>query len=144
MSAQLFYRIVKSELTQFATLTSSFIPTAQYAQRNEFSLSFNPADSVLSCSFSVIVQDPDNNPVMKAEMVCGFEFKRDCLEAVIQDGKITFPLNIVSHIASLTYSSMRGAVSVKSEDTPLRGFVLPLTNVCEHIKSPVTFTIEGN
>lgn len=143
MSAQLFYRVVKAELTQFATLTSSFVPTAQYAQRNEFLLSFIPAESVLSCSFSVIVQDADNNPIMKAEMVCGFEFKKDSLEAITQEGKVSFPVNIVSHIVSLTYSSMRGAISVKSEDTPLRGFVLPLTNVNEHIKSPVAFTIEA-
>ena len=144
MSAQLYYRVVKAELTQFATLTSSFVPTAQYAQRNEFSLSFYPADSVLSCSFSVIVQDAGNNPVMKAEMVCGFEFKKDSLGDIIQDGRISFPVNIISHIVSLTYSSMRGAISVKSEDTPLRGFVLPLTNVSDYIKSPVVFTIETN
>lgn len=142
MSAQLFYRVVKAELTQFATLTSSFVPTAQYTQMNEFSLSFYSADSVLSCSFSVILQDSDNNPVMKAEMVCGFEFKNDSIEAVTQDGKITFPVNIISHIVSLTYSSMRGAISVKSEDTPLRGFVLPLTNVSDHIKTPVVFKLE--
>lgn len=142
MSTQLFYRVVKAELTQFATLTSSFAPTAQYAQMNEFSLSFHPADNVLSCSFSVMVQDTDNNPVLKAEMVCGFEFKKDSIEAITQDGKISFPVNIVSHIVSLTYSSMRGAISVKADDTPLRGFVLPLTDISEHIKSPVVFKLE--
>ena len=142
MSAQLLYRVVKAELTQFATLATSFVTTAQYTQKNEFSLSFHSVDSVLSCSFSVIVQDTDGNPVMKAEMVCGFEFKRDSLEAIIQDGRVSFPVNVVSHIVSLTYSSMRGAISVKSEDTPLRGFVLPLANISEHIKSPVVFKIE--
>ena len=143
MSTQLFYRVVKAELTQFATLTSSYVPTAQYAQMNEFSLSFHPADSVLSCSFSIIVQDADKNPILKAEMVCGFEFKKDSIDAITQDKKISFPISIVSHIVSLTYSSMRGAVSVKTEDTPLRGFVLPLTDINEHIKSPVVFKLEG-
>lgn len=142
MSTQLFYRVVKAELTQFATLTNSYVPTAQYAQMNEFSLSFHPADYVLSCSFSVLVQDTDNNPVLKAEMVCGFEFKKDSIEAITEDGKISFPVGIISHIISLTYSSMRGAVSVKTEDTPLRGFVLPLTDISEHIKSPVVFKLE--
>ncbi len=142
MSAQLLYRVVKAELTQFATLTNSFVPTAQYAQENEFSLSFHFADYVLSCSFSVIVKDSDNNPVLKAEMVCGFEFKKESLDAIIQDGKITFPVNIVSHIVSLTYSSMRGAICVKAEDTPLRGFVIPLTNVSEYIKNPMVFKLE--
>lgn len=143
MSAQLLYRVVKAELTQFATLTNTFDPAAQYAQLNEFSLSFHPAESVLSCSFSIVVRDTDNSPVMKAEMVCGFEFRKDSLEEITQDGKVSFPINIVSHIVSLTYSSMRGAISVKSDDSPLRGFVLPLTNVSEHIKSPVVFKLEA-
>lgn len=141
MAEQIYYRIVKSELTQFATLTDSYEPTKQLLQQNEMTVSFNPSSSVLSCSFSVILRDEDESPLLKATMVCGFEIKRESLDTITQDGEVKFSTNVLCHIASLTYSSMRGALSVKAEDTPFRGYVLPLSNVREHIKTSASFKL---
>lgn len=141
MADQIYYRIIKSELIQFATLTECYDPTKRLLQHNEMTVSFNPSTAVLSCSFSVILRDEDESPLLKATMLCGFEIKRESLDAITQNGVVKFSTNVLCHIASLTYSSMRGAISVKSEDTPFRGYVLPLSNVSEHIKSSASFKL---
>lgn len=141
MAEQVFYRIVKAELTQFATLTDSFNPEKKIMQNNEMSISFDPFSSILGCTFSVILRDEDNEPLMKASMLCGFEIKKESVEAISRDEKVTFPTSVLTHLASLTYSSLRGAISVKAEDTPLRGFVLPFCNVGEHIKKAASFKL---
>lgn len=105
------------------------------------SMTFDPSCCVLSCTFSIILRDENNDPLMKASMLCGFEIKKESVDAISNDGQVTFPANVLTHLASLTYSSMRGAISVKAEDTPLRGFVLPFCNVAEHIKTAVSFKL---
>lgn len=144
MTEQIYYRIVKAELIQFATLTDSFEAKNKTMQNNEMVLAFDPANSVLSCTFSFILRDENENPLMKASMLCGFEIKKESVDAITQNGVVKFPINVLCHIASLTYSSMRGAVCVKAEDTPFRGFVLPFCNVSEHIKSAVSFKLEDS
>lgn len=141
MAEQVYYRIVKAELSQFATLTDSYDSKSKTIQNNEMSMTFDSSSSVLSCLFSVILRDENNNPLMKATMICGFEIKKESVDAISRDGKVTFPASILTHLASLTYSSMRGAISVKAEDTPFRGFVLPFCNVAEHIKSAASFKL---
>ena len=144
MSDQLFFRIVNAELKQFATLANTFDPATDTMLDNEIAMDFNSADSVLNCCTSVVLRDKDNNPAMKATMSCGFVFKAESLDAITKDGVITFPANVLRHIASLTYSTLRGAISVKVEDTSLRGFVLPLQNLYEIIKKPFEVKIEKN
>lgn len=141
MAEQIYYRIVKAELTQFATLTDTFDPKNRTIQNNEMSMTFDPSCCVLSCTFSIILRDENNDPLMKASMLCGFEIKKESVDAISNDGQVTFPANVLTHLASLTYSSMRGAISVKAEDTPLRGFVLPFCNVAEHIKTAASFKL---
>ena len=108
---------------------------------NEIGFTYNPADSVLSCTLSVMMADETTVPMMKATMLCGFEIKKESLEEITHYGEVKFSTNVVSHIASLTYSSMRGAISIKVDDTPLRGFVLPLANISAHIKSEIVFKL---
>ena len=141
MAEQIYYRIIKAELTQFATLTDSFDPKNKLIQNNEMTLAFDPANSVLSCTYSIILRDENDAPLMKASMLCGFEIKKESVEAITQNGAIKISSNVLCHMASLTYSSMRGAISVKAEDTALRGYVLPFCNVSEHIKSAVSFKL---
>lgn len=141
MAEQIYYRIVKAELAQFATLTDSFDTKKQIVQNNEMSMSFDPSCSVLYCVFSIILRDDNNEPLMKASMQCGFEFKKESVDAISQDGKVTFSANVLAHLASLTYGALRGAISVKAEDTPFRGYVLPFCNVGDHIKSAASFRL---
>lgn len=144
MADLLYYKIIKTELVQFATLVNTFDPNGHYSQNNEISIDFNPASSVLNCTLSILLQDSAQCPVMKASVLCSFEFKRESIETITKNGEVKFPVNVLCHLVSLTYSSLRGALSVKAEDTPFRGFVLPITNVSEYIKSPVTFKLQEN
>ena len=141
MAEQIYYRIIKAELTQFATLTDSFDLKNKLMQNNEMVLAFDPANSVLSCTYSIILRDENEAPLMKASMLCGFEMKKESIEAITQNGVVKIPSSVLCHMASLTYSSMRGAISVKAEDTAFRSYVLPFCNVSEHIKSSVSFKL---
>ena len=77
MAEQIYYRIIKAELTQFATLTDSFDLKNKLMQNNEMVLAFDPANSVLSCTYSIILRDENEAPLMKASMLCGFEMKKE-------------------------------------------------------------------
>lgn len=135
-SLQLYYRIVKVELVQFATLVNTYDASAKNTLENEVAVSYDVSSRVLYCTLTTIMKSEDDAPIMKAVMRCGFEFKQESIDAVTKDGKITFPASALGHIASLTYSSLRGALSQRTEDTPFAGYVLPLDNIYNRINHP--------
>lgn len=130
------YRYKSMELLQFATLSDQFNPDNTISH-NELRFMFDEAEKTLSCIFSVVLTDRDRDiPVLKAEMMSGFEIKEDSIEMVTKGDEIVFPANIIAHLASLTYSSLRGAMYVKSENTVFSKFILPVQNIQEQIKKP--------
>lgn len=124
------------ELLQFATLSDHFNPENTITH-NELRFMFDEAERTLSCLFSVVLTERDTEtPVLKAEMMSGFEIKPDSVELVTKGDEIVFPANIIAHFASLTYSSLRGAIYIKAENTVFSGFILPVQNIQEQIKKP--------
>ena len=140
MAETLFYRIAKVAMPQFATLADALDLSKDLSQSSQIRFQFNPAGPHLVCQLELLLLQ-DGVVVLKAVMESYMEFKQESLDAMTKSGKITFPANILAHIASLTYSSMRGALYVKTQDTPFCNYVLPLQNLFELIKKPYEIII---
>ena len=135
MADTLYYRLAKVAMPQFAILAVALDPGKELDQNSQVRFQFNPAGPTLACQVELVLSQ-DGVVALKAVMESHVEFKQESVEAMTKSGKITFPANILAHIASLTYSSLRGALYVKTQDTPFRDYVLPLQNLFEVIKSP--------
>lgn len=79
--------------------------------------------------------------LMKAVMSSYFEIAPDSIEEISEDdGRLVFdPMSLVQ-FASLNYGSLRGALYVKTANTPLKDLVIPPIYFHKIITS--AFTIE--
>jgi hypothetical protein len=60
----------------------------------------------------------------------------------LHDGsKIVIPRNTALHLAAITYSTTRGVLHAKTENTPANQLFLPLTNLENIITEDVRFEI---
>lgn len=134
------YRYKSMELLQFAILTDHYDP-ANIITHNELRYLFNDVDNTLYCFFAVTLATSDDTPILKAELQSIFEIKAESIARITKGREITFPTNIISHFASLTYSTLRGIIYAKSENTAFRDFILPVQNIQAQIKKPYVYNM---
>lgn len=133
------YRFKSLELLQFATLADTYDPD-NITIHNELRYMFDETACVISCLLSVTVADSATSaPILKAEMMSGFEIKKEGVASVTKGDEVVFPAQFIAHLAALTYSSMRGAINVKAENTAFSKFILPAQNIQDLIKKPFVY-----
>ena len=133
------YRYTSMELLQFATLSNQFDPEDSITH-NELRYYFDASENTIYCLFSVtLLRKSDDTPLLKAELQSGFEIKPESIAIITKGDDIIFPANIIAHFASLTYSSLRGIIYAKSEDTVFRNYVIPVQNIQAQIKKPFVY-----
>lgn len=137
--ATFYYQITSVSLSQFATLADEFDPQGGYQLNSEIRFGFNASRNELTCTFSLVCQENGGAPVLKAEMICGFHIQEKSLAGLKKMDDIIFPVDFLGHLASLTYSSLRGAIHVKAEGTSFCRFVLPLQDVSAYITKPYIY-----
>ena len=139
---ELFYNFSSIYLSQFAVLTDSVVENGQKTISNEVNFRFDPEGYQLFCKFSIFLESLAKDPLVKAELLCGFTVKKETIESLTKDGAIVFPVEMLGHIASLTYSTLRGVLYRELENTPLQGLVLPLQNIYPFITQPYVFRLD--
>lgn len=139
---ELFYNFTSIYLSQFAILTDSAVENGQKSISNEVNFRFDPEGNQLFCKFSVFLESMTKDPLVKAELLCGFTVKKETVESLTKDGTIVFPVEMLGHIASLSYSTLRGVLYRELENTPLQGLVLPLQNIYPYITQPYVFRLD--
>jgi len=120
------YKYRKIDLEQFAVLTEEPIGADQEIKiRTDIEFAYNREDRLLASKMTLIATN-SSQTLMKAVMSSYFEIAPESVEEVrTEDGKLIFdPMSLVQ-FASLNYGSLRGALYVKTADTPLKDVVIP-------------------
>lgn len=134
-----YYRFSSMELLQFAA-TEEHINWKGLNANNQIRFQFVPDSNGLLCDFSFsLKEDADQKLVLKVEVQSRFEIREDSLLQITSNNEMIFPIEMLVHFASLTYSSMRGMVLAKAENTNLRGFILPIQNFQVQITKPYVY-----
>lgn len=135
------YKYSKIDLEQFAVLTDAPIDNnAEIKIRTDLEFAYSRENRLLANKITITATDKDQM-LMKAVMSSYFEIAPDSIEEISEDdGRLVFdPMSLVQ-FASLNYGSLRGALYVKTANTPLKDLVIPPIYFHKIITS--AFTIE--
>ncbi len=135
------YKYSKIDLEQFAVLTDAPIDNnAEIKIRTDLEFAYSRENRLLANKITITATDNDQM-LMKAVMSSYFEIAPDSIEEISEDdGRLVFdPMSLVQ-FASLNYGSLRGALYVKTANTPLKDLVIPPIYFHKIITS--AFTIE--
>lgn len=134
------YKFKSMDLLQFATLSDQY-DAEKIKGHIEMRYWFDLQARTIFCQSSFLLSSiDDETPLLKAALQSGFEIKEESLAGITTGGQIVFPANILALFASLTYSSLRGVVFAKAENTPFKGIILPVQDMQLQIKNPYVFT----
>lgn len=136
---ELYYRFSSIRLDQFAVFEDSFKDGEEMSLSNTLNYWFDNKSNQLICGFGVQVARPQGDMILKADVSCGFEVREDTLKALTKDKAIEFPAEMLGHVASLSYSTLRGIVFSRLDGTKLHDFVLPLQNIYSNITQPYLY-----
>ena len=131
-----FYRLANQELSEFAILTDSFDPNGIYSLRTDVQFSYQASAAMLKCRLSFMLLTDTQQTQLTAVFDSFFLIKEESIKQNTAGGKLTFPENCLLHMASVTYSSLRGALLIKTQGTAFNRFLLPLLDVNKLIDHP--------
>lgn len=123
---QVLYKFNKMELEQFATFEENYNAVIKEAQfQTEAGFAFDKENSIL-CSTILVNMLQEEKLLVKAELRSYFDIKLESIDKLkTEDGKIVFMPGLLIQFASLCYGSMRGALFIKTQGSPLGQFILP-------------------
>ena len=136
---ELYYRFSSIHLDQFAVFEESFKEGEEMSLSNSLNYWFDDKSNQLVCGFGIQVSMSQGDTVLKADVSCGFEVREDTLKALTKDDAIVFPAEMLGHVASLSYSTLRGIVFSRLEGTKMHDIVLPLQNIYQNITQPYLY-----
>ena len=112
------YKYRKISLDQFAVLTESEIrPGSDISFNTDIEFGYDAENRMLANKLSVTATS-EGVILLKAVISSYFEIKD-------AEGHLQFNPFILVQFASLNYGSLRGALAIKTADTPLKDIVLP-------------------
>ena len=138
-----FFRFKSMELLQFATLADQYEPDRTNGH-TEVGFWYEALSRTLNVQLSfVLTHSEDHTPLMKAELKSEFEIKEESLEQITKNDELVFPSSLLAHLAALTYSSLRGVIYAKTENTAFRSFILPVEDIQTRIRVPYVYKKAG-
>ena len=135
----MYYKYEKMELKQFATFEEKLQHGTQEVQfTTQVQYSYDKGQNIICCEMEVIMSpDPGGYTLMKAVMYSYFSIHDDSLGNIRDDrGRLLFTPSVLIQFASLNYGAMRGAIFVKTEQSPLARYILPPVFFNEIIDKP--------
>lgn len=123
---QLYYKYAKMELEQFAMFEENLSQKMEEVQfQTQAQFSFDKTQNVLCSRITVMMSDSEKL-LLKAIMCSYFTFRNDSIEQMRnENGQLVFVPQVLVQFASLNYGSLRGALFLKTQGSPLADYVLP-------------------
>ena len=140
MDDQIFYRLVKLSLTQFATFEADLVDDDKPLElSSSFRFSYSFDDNMVCCTTTVVITK-DAGPVLKAELDSLFNIQPESVEAMTEGDCVVIPTGLMTQFASLGYGSMRGVIYAKTMGTSLEKIILPPNDIRDIFTTPAKFT----
>ncbi|NVO09334.1 MAG: hypothetical protein HXX16_05155 [Bacteroidales bacterium] len=128
---------------QFATIDNIFKNEDTIQIQANIDFGVNEESKIIGCiaKFQFEVQ---NQPFIIIGVKCNFEIEPKSWDSFIsaETSSITFPKDVLCHLAVITIGTARGVLHAKTENTKFNQFFLPTVNVNNLIKESITFSLE--
>lgn len=135
------YKYVKIDLLDFAVFEDLFdFSNSEVTVDTGIQFEYNKDQQIIACRIDVSYSQ-DANVVLRSSMVSYFMVHPDSLSLLVKDNSIVFPINFLVQLASLNYGSMRGAINIKTSNTPFNSYILPPLYIQEIIKNSLVVNL---
>ncbi|MFW9607824.1 MAG: hypothetical protein ACMV14_05245 [Prevotella sp.] len=123
---QLLYKYAKIDLEQFAIFEENISsPIGEVKFECVVQFDYDKEHDVL-CSKLIMTMKDGDKTLLRAVMCSYFIIAKESVEQITNDkAQLIFTPMVLVQFASLNYGSLRGALSVKCQNTPLADYVLP-------------------
>lgn len=123
---QLLYKYAKIDLEQFAIFEENMSsPISEMTFENMVQFDYDKEHDALCCKLILTMMDGDKT-LLRSVMCSYFLIAKESIKQITNDkAQLIFTPMVLVQFASLNYGSMRGALSVKCQNTPLADYVLP-------------------
>lgn len=140
METPILFKFVKMDLTQFATFEDDCraIEDTHPDIFNRFQFAYNFEEHLVLCK-TIIEMSKEGKILLKAELDCIFKIDSASASMIESPDEAIIPQGLLAQFASLAYGSLRGAIYIKSADTPYSNFILPPNDVTSAFVGPLTF-----
>lgn len=123
---QPYFRYIKIELEQFAIFGENLSSNNEDVQfQTQAQFSYDKDQNVL-CSKITVTMAKKEMPLLKAVMCSYFAINNDSIKQMRnEENHLVFVPHVLVQFASLNYGSLRGALYLKTQNTPLADYILP-------------------
>lgn len=123
---QPYFKYVKIELEQFAIIEENLSSNNEDVQfQTQAQFSYDKDQNVLCCRITVKMAK-NKMSLLKAVMCSYFAINNDSIKQMLnEENHLVFVPHVLVQFASLNYGSLRGALYLKTQNTPLADYILP-------------------
>jgi len=121
---------------EFAILGDDYDPMQQVLMNTTMAFGFNPKEKSFGVQFKCIALIQDRPKVVLA-VTCHYRIAPEDWKSVYVEkiNTLTIPRMTALHLASLTISTARGVLHVKTERHPINAVIIPPIDVNDFVKS---------
>lgn len=137
------FRIVQVAIENFNMQPQSIEENNELGINTSYSFQVSFERKCVRCISSFIFKK-DGNSLLELVLSCVFAIKPEVFESLYDDKRehLTIGAEFCRYMATIAVGAARGAIAVKTENTPLAAIVLPPINLVEAIKGDTVFTVE--
>ena len=141
MENKLNFRIADITTSQFATFESDFNPgIGEVDMDSNYSYGIIPEQSLFIATLSVSFFQKEK-VVIKIETNLAFELSNETFESFIKDDKFIMATDKLRVFTSLLYTTTRGILAAKLENTRMKNVILPLLDIDTIMTHPLEINI---
>ncbi|MBD5215508.1 MAG: hypothetical protein HDS78_03180 [Bacteroidales bacterium] len=126
--ANIKYNLRGVSVEQFATL---FEPTSDRVNLNvEIPIKTNYADRAFAVGANIQFLE-DDKPFLVAEAMCHYQIEEKCWLELSNDGTtdVVIPAQLMDTLTRIAIGTVRGAICVKTENTPFAKYFMPIIEI---------------
>lgn len=132
-----YYRYEKMDMEQFAIFEENFSHMNEHMQDQvQIHYTYDYSQNIICCSITNRLIGDNDSLILVSKMNSYFSLQPQTIKNLEKDGHIIFPQPLLIQFASLNYGALRGALYLKTQSTPLAGYILAPIYLEEIIKEP--------
>jgi hypothetical protein len=136
------FRLIGVSTEQFAVIEENYVEEGDL----NFEIGFRQGIDLQETGFTIFVAikfNSKNNVFLVLELGAHFKIEEMAWKAFIDQERktIIFPKQIVQHFAVIAVGTARGVIHAKTENTLIKGLLLPVIDLTEIITEDVPFDL---
>lgn len=134
------FKMVKIDENQFSMFEDVLSIETEINQSIGFGFGADTKHNTIAVAMQYLLQK-DGKPLLKQEITCYFEVKKEAFKKLTKKGEIILPCNFGKHLAMLTTGTARGILYANTKNTAFHKFLMGAINIDTMFKEDIAIEI---